>query len=171
MKIMKKNIVPLCIVIFFSISIQGCAELNQGFQRKFHEFTIWVDEMDRKIQRHIRRTGTASTSNEETVTINSLQAVPDIVKQGEPVEIKFVYEIYKKEGSSKKIQYNADLYFYSKRLFPIFDEVIEQDNGRWEDSFSFKVPADAKPGKYEIRYKLAHEKGALQAATFFTVIR
>lgn len=168
---MKKFAAIIMFVICISLTVQGCAEVSQGFHRKFNEFTSWLDELDQKIQRHIRKTGVASISNKETITINSLQAQPEIIKKGETVEINFTYEIYKSDGLNTKIKYSANLYSYNKLLFQIFEEETEQDNGRWEDIFSFTVPASAKTGKYEVRYKITYEKGELQATTFFTVIR
>ncbi len=167
MKINSK-IIMILLIIF---SIQGCAEVSQGFQRKFHDFTSWLNELDQKIQRHIRKTGIISSSNKEGITINSLNAIPDVAKKGGTIKVIFIYDVYKKNKLNTKLKYSASLYYYNKIISQIFSEETEKDNGRWEDTFSFTVPSSAKPGKYEIRYKVAHDNGELQAATFFTVIR
>lgn len=103
---MKKIAAIILSVVYILLTVQGCAEVSQGFQRKFHDFTSWLNELDQKIQRHIRKTGAASASNKEAVTISSLHTLPEIVKNGEMVEIKFIYEIHKSSGLNTKIKYS-----------------------------------------------------------------
>ena len=68
--IKKISVIYLSIAMVFIVT-QGCAEIKQGATRKFNDFTSWLDEMDQKIQRNIKKTGSVNTGNKDGFTISS----------------------------------------------------------------------------------------------------
>ncbi len=168
--IKKISVIYLSIAMVFIVT-QGCAEIKQGATRKFNDFTSWLDEMDQKIQRNIKKTGSVNTGNKDGFTISSYTATPNIVKRGDSVEVSLIYQLYKNDNTPTKFKYTVNIIYYNKLSHKILEEELEQDNGQWEDTFIFKVPEAFDYGKYEIRQKIVYENGELQAAAFFTVIR
>ena len=137
--IKKISVIYLSIAMVFIVT-QGCAEIKQGATRKFNDFTSWLDEMDQKIQRNIKKTGSVNTGNKDGFTISSYTATPNIVKRGDSVEVSLIYQLYKNDNTPTKFKYTVNIIYYNKLSHKILEEELEQDNGQWEDTFIFKVP-------------------------------
>jgi len=139
----------------------------------------FFDDLGRSISQTTRRiTGEPSGRRSAPVSapsdgfilkIERSTLVPTVVYRGEQVTLILRYLIGGAPEQGVTVREKSALSSEGKELKVLKDESSEKENGTWENTLSFAVPASAKPGKYAVTLQVSAQGKTRNVRHSFTV--
>lgn len=96
---------------------------------------------------------------------------PTEVYKGEQVTLTLQYIVLGAPASGISVRERSALSKDGKELTILKDESSQKENGTWENTLSFAVPASAKPGKYTVTLQISAQGQSRSTRRTFTVLR
>ncbi|MDR2551298.1 MAG: hypothetical protein LBD10_13970 [Desulfobulbus sp.] len=178
----------LLLVVGFILTT-GCAPLvptagagtgyMAGQQAAFDAVGSFFDDLGRSIQQTTRkitgtpsprrRAGTSTATDGLVLKIERSMLVPTEVHSGEQVTLVLRYTIRGASAQGVEVRERSALSSGGKEMTVLKDQTSEKENGTWENTLSFAVPASAKPGKYTVNMQLDAQGKTRSARHSFTV--
>jgi len=94
---------------------------------------------------------------------------PLVVHKGEQVTVTLQYMIMGAPEKGVTIREKSSLNREGKELTVLKEESNEKENGTWENTLSFAVPAGAQPGKYTVTLLITAQGQTRSTRRSFTV--
>lgn len=94
---------------------------------------------------------------------------PTVVHKGEQVTLTLQYMIMGAPEKGVTIREKSSLNREGKELTVLKEESSEKENGTWENTLSFAVPAGAQPGKYTVTLLITAQGQTRSTRRSFTV--
>jgi hypothetical protein len=139
---------------------------------------MFFDDLARSIRQTTRRitggqpsqpTKAAGAATGLALKIDKSSIAPATVKPGDQVKLTLRYVITGAPKKGAQIREKSTLASGGKELTVLKDETVGKDNGIWENTLTFAVPASAKPGKYTITQLISAQGQNRSSRRSFTV--
>lgn len=140
----------------------------------------FFDDLGKSIRQTTRRLTGSSRASRAAVPgyrgglalrIKQSTLAPTEVYQGEQVTLTLQYVVLGAPAAGVTVRERSSLSKDGKEMTVLKDESSQKENGTWENTLSFAVPASAKPGKYMVTLQISTQGQSQSTRRTFTVRR
>lgn len=147
-----------------------------------NKVVVFFDDLGHSIKQTTRRlTGsgtrrrqapnTAKGQNGLAMKILNCSLAPAKVHPGDQVKVVLQYSITGAPADGADIQEKSSLMFAGKVLTVLKEDTVNRENGEWENTLSFNVPASVTPGKYSLKLRLRSQGASRTVHRSFSVVQ
>ncbi|PIE69816.1 MAG: hypothetical protein CSA21_00410 [Deltaproteobacteria bacterium] len=101
--------------------------------------------------------------------ITAFSVKPSEVRCGEEIQVTTQYSILGAPEEGILIRDIKSLWVDNKEIITLADDTIKRNNGTWESTLAFEVPASAAAGPHKIKQKILHDTERIESVGFFTI--
>lgn len=178
----------VALILAVTLLLTGCAPLiftagaGAGYVATQEEPRSKVghffDDLGRSIKQTTRKiTGTPTPRTPTTegatgglvLAIKNSTVAPTKVAQGDQVKLTLRYVVSGAPEKGIQLREKNTLAMGGQELSVLKDEIVDKENGTWENTLTFAVPDSAKPGKYTITLQISAQGQTRSSRRSFTV--